>query len=80
MPGPKKTVIALKSAFIKEQVRILSQQLEIPDDFREKSQLPNKILDSVIKERMYQPFLWVSMRLTTCSKSDLPTSQPFCVS
>jgi hypothetical protein len=47
-----KTVIAIKTAFLNEQVRILSQPLELPPDFQEKSSIPSKYIDRAMKECM----------------------------
>lgn len=50
MEDSSKTITRLKTAFVQEQVNFLSQPLIIPDEFREKTELGDKVLDHVLEE------------------------------
>jgi hypothetical protein len=57
-----RTISELKSAFVRSQVRILSESLELPHDWRnyavetEEGDLSEKVIDDVLHKGMF-PFL-----------------------
>ncbi|KAF2670437.1 hypothetical protein BT63DRAFT_478596 [Microthyrium microscopicum] len=44
------TVIATKTKFLNDQIRNLSEELTIPDDFEEQSDIPEKVLHVIINK------------------------------
>jgi hypothetical protein len=50
MPSDSGTVIAAKSAFLRAQIRILTQPLQPTDKWRDGSAIPRTVLDDVMNE------------------------------
>lgn len=50
MPSDSGTVISLKSAFLRSQIRILSQPLQLTDRWRESSDIPASVVLDVMTE------------------------------
>ena len=50
MPSDSGTVIALKSVFLRSQIRILTQSLQPSDKWRETTEVPRTVLQDVINE------------------------------
>lgn len=61
MPSDSGTVVAVKSVFLRSQIRILSQPLQLTDKSREGSNIPKTVLQDVMNEGWSSTLIFVAM-------------------